>query len=638
MFSKLIKYKNFFIVLFITLFIFIAISYFLQQKIELSIAQMKTNIEKNEIENVRAFAKNIETKILKATNGNIYDSLEHNLEKQQALENAASILLSEKYKYLFVLYLDKKNHFRFLLDASTNINEKSYFDEKFILENPKWLDSYINQIENTIVQDDLGTLWITYLYPIVVEGRTEAIIAIDFAQEHLSDIFNILVPLNNIIKYFGLFLLVIFIIGAMLLVYGYQYTKRQYIDTLTDIYNRNFLKEFSKYAFYKDYSIILVDIDNFKSFNDIYGFHIGDEILVQLAQVMKDVFRNNDKIIRYGGEEFIIFLKNKDNDYSSADYWAQKLLKEIATHDFVIAKNKYHITVSIGLNPTTKTSRNIAESIRLSDEALHIAKKSGKNQVRTSQDINPLEILNYDINYVKEAIENNRVINYYQLIYQENPNGNIKYETLVRIIDKNGDIRNPIEFLGSIKNTHVYNDLAKIILSNLDAQFKKNAHTEFSINMEIQDFFNNDFMNMIFNYLVTHRSFAHRLTFELLETTQITNFEFVNSQIERLQQYGAKVSIDDFGCGYSNFIYLLKLNVDYIKIDGSIIQELENDKSNHAYMLIKYILELAESMNIEVVAEHVSDKEIYKTLKHLGVQYYQGYYFGKPCMLDDPQQ
>ena len=153
-----------------------------------------------------------------------------------------------------------------------------------------------------------------------------------------------------------------------------------------------------------------------------------------------------------------------------------------------------------------------------------------------------------------------------------------------------------------------------------------------SINLSVEDINNSDIVNMIITTLSTFE-YNHLITFEILETEAMKNYSDVQVFIDSVRSYGAKVAIDDFGSGYSNFSHILNMHVDYIKIDASLISNVDTNRNSR--LMVETIVKLAQQLEIETVAEFVSTQEIYETVKELGVDWAQGYWLGKPISLED---
>lgn len=230
------------------------------------------------------------------------------------------------------------------------------------------------------------------------------------------------------------------------------------------------------------------------------------------------------------------------------------------------------------------------------------------------------------IKEIKEAISDDRITMFYQQIIDNSDTSHQKYEALIRLIDKEGHIITPHYFLDIAKKAKLYKQLTKIVISKAFEAFKNNNY-DFSINITIDDILDQDINEFIVETLEKY-NISERVIFEIVESESIENFDDIEKFITMVKKYGCRISIDDFGTGYSNFEHLMRLQADYIKIDGSIIKEITTDK--RSALITSVIVAFAKEMNIETIGEFVETKEINDKLITLGVNKSQGYYFSKP--------
>ena len=233
----------------------------------------------------------------------------------------------------------------------------------------------------------------------------------------------------------------------------------------------------------------------------------------------------------------------------------------------------------------------------------------------------------YNINLLKEALERENIIPYYQCIV--NQKGEVtKYEALMRIKIDN-EIKSPFYFMDLIKEARLYNDFSKIMIKKVFKDLEK-LDKKVSINLSYDDLADEDMRNFILN-LINEKN-AKRIVFEILESESLLNFDLVKSFIEKVSKKGVEIAIDDFGSGYSNFVRVLDLNPNIIKIDASLVKNINNDKYKK---MIELIVNFAKNYDLKVVAEFVSDKEKFEILKQLSVDEYQGFYFCEPEPLEN---
>jgi len=230
---------------------------------------------------------------------------------------------------------------------------------------------------------------------------------------------------------------------------------------------------------------------------------------------------------------------------------------------------------------------------------------------------------------IKDAIENDRIEPLFQPIVDTKTSKIVKYEALIRMIDEDGEYITPIHFLELAKKNKLYPKLTKIVLEKTFNIFK-DIDAQVSINLSVQDILNEDVYSTIIQKLQEYK-LGNKIVFELIESEGIENFEEIIEFISEVKKTGAKISIDDFGTGYSNFEYIMKLKVDYIKIDASMIKDI--DKNINSKMVTGTIIDFAKKMDIQTIAEFVHSQSVFEVVKEMEIDFAQGYYFGKPQKL-----
>jgi diguanylate cyclase (GGDEF)-like protein len=394
-----------------------------------------------------------------------------------------------------------------------------------------------------------------------------------------------------------------------------------YTDSLTSLPNRKALiRDMQKF---QNPVLAIVDIDSFKSINDLYGEHIGNIVLKSTSKLLKKLLKDEIcSIYRIGADTFALM---KDADFDRQEC-VDKVTSVIATIDSKpIDIKEYSILIKIAV--TLGISSQKIDTLETADMALKKAKANRLSYLIYSEEHNLDREYQNDIKWtriIEKAIESDTVVSYYQPIL--NRDGDIvKYEALIRILEDD-NIYSPFLFLDISKKVKFYNKLEHIVILKA---FKKARESliPVSINISIEDILNVEFLNFIESEF-KKGDIAKLVTFELLESESITDYEKVISFIDKMKAYGSKIAIDDFGSGYSNFTYLLKLKPDYIKIDGSSVKNIHRDKNS--YLITKTINDFAHSLGIKTIAEYVHCKEVYDILESLGVDEYQGYFFSEP--------
>ncbi|MEA1920048.1 MAG: EAL domain-containing protein [Campylobacterota bacterium] len=393
-------------------------------------------------------------------------------------------------------------------------------------------------------------------------------------------------------------------------------------DHLTGLRNRfSFEKELRHF---QHPTLILFNIDNFKHVNDFYGIEIGNFVLKECAQLLKDVTLNrfDEQIFRLGGDDFGIIIE--DVSLEAAQHNAETIIHAIDSHIFSINNLVVSISVSAAISDQAPLIENADMSLK------YIKTIANEHLIIYSEELGLKESVSKNLNItntLKEAIKNDFVVPYFQPIFHLEHKKIEKYEALVRIESADGTILQPWQFLPTAVKTSYYADITRIMIQKSMAYFKDLPY-RFSVNLAMQDLLNKELMEVIKATLEDDKETAKRLDFELLESEHISDIDLVNRFIHDIKAYGCRISIDDFGSGYSNFSYLLRLDIDIIKIDGSLIKEINTNPKS--YRIVKTIVEFASINTFDVVAEFVEDQAIAECLQTLGITYAQGYYYGKP--------
>ena len=568
--------------------------------------------------------------------------LEHNIKSVKSMdkkelkhmEHDLELIKDKDITYLYMLYKDDNGQLRYLIDTTKNELDKAARGQLFAPQTDIWHKCYNTKKYQISLQKNLQTLWITLAYPVVYQDKVVAVLGADFTYDIYNQLIEHLQPMENLFFYITVFMIMLFILSYLLLYLYYKINKKTYLDQLTQIYNRQYLQEFIQQKSLQNYYLMLMDIDYFKRVNDHYGHDVGDDVLVAVVNEIKSNLREDDLIVRFGGEEFLIFISKKSTQEIEGVAQRLRLAIEnltIRTHSHIL-----NITISLGVNPCPYKARNLDEAIKICDEQLYIAKNEGRNRISVFKDNNSEYSTSHNrITDIQEAVNYERILCAIQPIMSVATQECNKYEVLMRMKDKDGKIIYPDAFLPFIKNTSLYLTLTKIILQKSIALLKENDFS-LSINLDLQDILNGDIIALFKETFEKHHEFAQRITIEILEHEEINDFEQLKENLQMFKSLGFSIAIDDFGSGYANFIYLVNLDIDILKIDGSLIRGI--DEESAAYQVVKTILYYAANMNILTIAEQVETKEEYDTLVTLGVDYIQGYYLGKPVIQEEKSQ
>ena len=402
-----------------------------------------------------------------------------------------------------------------------------------------------------------------------------------------------------------------------------QLWSQLYTDQLTGLPNRRALMDdLSKES---EALVAIVNIDDFTEINDLYGHRAGDIILKNFADTLHDL--GMDRAYRVSGDEFVLIKKGKFHLDE-----AKELLKGVRgkierTH-FYYEENRVDIRVTIG------ATIEEAPMIEQADMALKEARKLRKPVMIFSSEWNLESRYRENIYWIREiksALSQDRIVPYCQPLL-DLATGKIKgYEVLMRLIKEDGEVVSPFKFLPLAQRSHQYQYMTMRMVDKSCAFFKEKKGATFSINLSVEDILNHETVVYI-KERITSYGVAHRVVFELLESENIEVFPEVERFVTEMKELGCQIAIDDFGTGYSNFSYLIRLKADYIKIDGSLIRNIHNDKN--AQVIVEAIVDFAKKLGIRTVAEFVSNEMIYEKVKEMGIDVAQGYYISEPIPID----
>ncbi|WP_456381002.1 diguanylate cyclase [Hydrogenimonas sp.] len=309
----------------------------------------------------------------------LIENLETHKQLRREIQKALGYFKTAEVENLFVVTKDEQGKYRYLLDAEKDLDKQAMFMQRFEPISDTWektLKTKKYQIHKHLKN---GVLWVTVTIPIFENGRVVAILGSDLSASIRSDVERRFIQIKSIMFVVALIIALLLIFGYLQIFYYFRGRSKSFIDPLTGAYNRMFLYEVLANANYSEYQIIMYDVDFFKKVNDTYGHEVGDEVLKMLTKRIRKLLREEDYLIRFGGEEFIVFLHTKRQ--KDAIEVAERLKKSIETSPFVIGKNILKITISVGINANVSAATNIDEAIETADEQLYFAKHAGRNRV-----------------------------------------------------------------------------------------------------------------------------------------------------------------------------------------------------------------------------------------------------------------
>ncbi|MGB5792288.1 EAL domain-containing protein [Poseidonibacter sp.] len=373
--------------------------------------------------------------------------------------------------------------------------------------------------------------------------------------------------------------------------------------------------------------LALIEIVDYNNLSKFYGHKEISHIETVFANTLLQSVPNKklfDTVYTLSHGRFAFAKDANNQDIDEIIDNVKKALHNVNSSSFEIDGKVFDISIRVSLSYGDDILENCTyglQKIKKGHSDFFIANGLAQIEKKQAQsNLNTLEM-------VHTAIKDSKIISYFQPIVDNKTKEIVKYESLVRLITPTNKILTPYFFLDVAKKGRFYSQITQIVFNNSFDALSKTTK-DISINLSALDIEKENVSNMIFDLLEKHKKDASRIVFELLEDENVKDMNVVKNFISRAKKYGVRIAIDDFGVGYSNFVRLLDYQPDILKIDASLIKDiLTND---YSLSIVKTIITFAKSQNIEVVGEFVENEEIYLLLKELGVDYSQGYFFGKP--------
>ncbi|MDI1307832.1 MAG: EAL domain-containing protein [Methylotenera sp.] len=425
-----------------------------------------------------------------------------------------------------------------------------------------------------------------------------------------------------------------------------------FYDSLTHLANRRMLIDRLKRAFFaskstgRDGALLFLDLDHFKMLNDSLGHDMGDLLLQQVAARLTECLREGDtiaRVARLGGDEFVVMLEDLSihplEAAAQAEIVGQKILATL-NHPYQLASHEYHCTVSIGVALFGDHVDAQDDLVKHADIAMYQAKRAGRNTMRffdpLMQDaINTRADLEREL---RKAIDKQQFQLYYQ-IQVDQSNTPIGAEALIRWIHPERGMIPPGSFICLAEETGLILPIGEWVLDTACAQIKSwqigelTRELTISINVSAKQFYQNDFVNQVQAAADRHGINPSLLKLELTESMLLENIEDTIVTMTALKEIGIRFSLDDFGTGYSSLQYLKRLPLTQLKIDQSFVRDIAIDSSDKA--IVRTIIAMAKSMELEVIAEGVETKDQQEHLLKIRCKQFQGYLFGKPIPIEE---
>ncbi|MDR7307683.1 diguanylate cyclase (GGDEF)-like protein/PAS domain S-box-containing protein [Rhodoferax saidenbachensis] len=421
-----------------------------------------------------------------------------------------------------------------------------------------------------------------------------------------------------------------------------------FYDALTGLPNRRLLIDRLNHAVAASArnshhgALLFIDLDNFKILNDTLGHHMGDLLLQQVAQRLQECVRTVDTVARLGGDEFVVMLEELGMDPAEAAAQAETVAKKILqtlNQQFALASHNLHSSPSIGVTLFYQHLHSVDELLKRADLAMYQAKGAGRNTLRffdpeMQAAATARAAMETDL---RQGMLRDEFMLYYQCVVDAEgvPTG---VEALLRWKHPQRGIVSPGEFIPIAEQTGLILPLGQWVLEAACAQlvaWSAKPHTQkltMAVNVSARQFKHPEFSNHILNLLRLTGANPYRLKLELTESLLLSEFDEVIEKMSELRSIGVGFSLDDFGTGYSSLSYLKRLPLDQLKIDQSFVRDVLTDPNDAA--IARTILNLAESLDLGVVAEGVETAGQHDFLLRNGCKAFQGYFFGRPVPVE----
>lgn len=413
-------------------------------------------------------------------------------------------------------------------------------------------------------------------------------------------------------------------------------------DPLTGLYNRRQFNDIMRYETARserhrhEFSVLMLDLDDFKDVNDTYGHPCGDIVLKQVAEIAREAMRKGDVISRIGGDEFAVVLPETGRD--GAVVAAETLRGRLRDTAFADPQGRnFYITTSVGVVTYPGDAQSIDDLMAGVDVGLYRAKQLGKDNVCTldaaGKQLQASRQTRDHAEKLRTALKEGRIVPYFQPILDCRSGQVVAYETLARLLQPNGETLSAGAFIATIERYGLGRDLDRAVirqaLAAMQARLAAGGEpVRLFINLSAQEIQGRGVLGFAEEVCAELGLPPSAIVFEILERDAIGDMTHMRSFLSALRERGFLFALDDFGSGYNSFHYLRELRFDYVKIDGAFVRNILTSKIDQA--LVRNLSRLCQDLGIRAVAEFVESAELWEALRAMGIDYGQGYHLGMP--------
>ena len=385
------------------------------------------------------------------------------------------------------------------------------------------------------------------------------------------------------------------------------------------------------------FSVATCDLDRFKLINDHYGHAVGDEVLKQVAHIMRQALREGDWVARWGGEEFLLFLHH--SDHADALAAAERIREAIKAQPLQTGQGSMEITASFGVGVLQPGDENILRVLSESDSCLYEAKHRGRVCVVISESRSSGAL--WHAGMLQRALKEDRIVGAYQIMVDLATNRPVADEALARLRQPDGTLVPACDFIDAAEGINLIHEVDHAITRQAMSRCAVNltaghdpgfAHF---INLSPQFMARRDLVEELLDGAMQFCSTSNidfpgykPLVFEITERQMLSDFGGLRRDLQPLLDFGFRLALDDFGSGYSSFLYLAELPVSFLKIEGWMVRNMVSNV--RVRTIVESMIVLAKKMDVTIIAECVEDRQTADMLRDMGVDWGQGYYFGLP--------